>query len=89
MGQSRHSTHVCQMTSATDAEAGTQVQVLWDNPEGWGRRWRRFRWWTHVHPGLIHVDGRNHHNIVKAPSPMKERKKDLPKNGGPGPQRKI
>ena len=40
---------------------GTQIRVLWDNPEGWGGEeggsWDGGSGWGgHVYPWLIHVD---------------------------------
>ena len=39
-------------------ETGCLVPVHWDDPEGWkGKRvGGEFKWGTHVHPWLIHVN---------------------------------
>ena len=46
-------------------EAGHSKPVLWDDSEGRkvGREVQDGK--THVHPWVIHVDVKNHHNIVK------------------------
>ena len=39
-------------------ETGFSGLVHWDDPEGWGGRWKwGSGWGTHVHPWMIHVNG--------------------------------